>query len=289
MTPAMGRPTRRAALMLLLAIAAARPAQAQTATGFSEAAVRGDRRFTSYAYAHELGSGIYDFDGRTLQVYRLPFSKRLREPQATRPGLRLTLPLTLGFLDFEPRDVIETGLPQQIDSISFVPGIEFEFALERGWSVLPYAKLGATVNDASEVTATIAGAGVSGHRDFALGDADAHYAAEALWSGIDYRASLADDSFVRVRNGLELRRALGPAVGGRRLVAGGFAILDLNVDPPSGPVTQLDVPRAQAELGIVLGLQPRAQIGRVPLPRIGLSYRIAGDLSGWRIVFGEPF
>lgn len=279
----------RAAPALLLVLWAAGPTQAQSTAGFSAQTVKADRRFTSYAYAHELGSGIYDFDGRTLQVYRLPFAKQLREPQGKHPGVRLTLPLTLGFLDFEPLDVIETGLPEQIDSLSFVPGIELEFVLERGWRVLPYLKLGATVNDAADVTATIAGAGLSGRREFRVGNAEARYAAEALWSGIDYEDSLADDSFVRVRNGLELRRVLGPTLGGRRLEAGGFAILDLNVDPPSGPVTQLEVPRAQAEIGVVLGLQPRARIGRVPLPRIGLSYRVAGDLSGWRIVLGEPF
>jgi len=42
------------------------------AVDFTEAEVRADKRFTTYAYAHEFGSGVYDFNGRNLQVYGLP-------------------------------------------------------------------------------------------------------------------------------------------------------------------------------------------------------------------------
>ena len=95
----------------------------------ADAATRADLRFTNYAFAHEFGSGVYDFNGRTLQVYGLPFGWTAVEPGQDQAGLRLRLPVTLGFLDFHAADVIETGLPDRVDSVSFVPGVEFAFVV----------------------------------------------------------------------------------------------------------------------------------------------------------------
>lgn len=99
-----------AALSLLAMSAVA--AHAASPTSLTGAQVRADKQFTTYAFAHEFGSGVYDFNGRTLQVYGLPLAWTLREGEAARPGLRLRLPVTLGFLDFEPKDVLDTGLPE---------------------------------------------------------------------------------------------------------------------------------------------------------------------------------
>jgi len=73
----------------------------------------------NFAFAHRLGTGVYEISGRTVQVYSLPFEWRLRERgvaedgtdgadsadgregRAGRAGLTLTLPVTLGFFDFK--------------------------------------------------------------------------------------------------------------------------------------------------------------------------------------------
>ena len=46
----------------------------------------------NFAYAHRLGTGIYEISGRTVQVYSLPFERRLRERDDEHAGLVLTLP-----------------------------------------------------------------------------------------------------------------------------------------------------------------------------------------------------
>src|SRR5207342_3237408 len=94
-----------------------------------EALRASEEQLVNYAYATALGSGVYDIAGRTLQIYRLPFGYTFSEPSGKRPGVRLTLPLTVGFIDFEARDVIDTGLPENLDSMSFVPGVQLDFAL----------------------------------------------------------------------------------------------------------------------------------------------------------------
>jgi hypothetical protein len=112
----------------------------------------------SYVFASELGSGIYDLSGRSLQVYRFAPDWRLQETSASMPGVRLVAPLTFGFLDFNPVDVIGNGLPTHIDSFSITPGIELEFPVRDGWLLIPYLRAGASV----------ASGGVYGIADFLL-------------------------------------------------------------------------------------------------------------------------
>jgi hypothetical protein len=286
-------PKARAAVsarMLAFALACAGPSShAAPAVDFTAAEVRADQQFTTYAYAHEFGSGVYDFNGRTLQVYGLPFGWTAREPDERGPGLRLRLPVTLGFLDFKPADVISTGLPEGVDSVSFVPGIELAFTAGEHWRLLPYVQAGATVADQSEVDTVLYGAGLRAERSFAADAFAGLYAGEAIYSGVDYNGDLPSDDFVRLRNSVEFRKGTGRSLAGREVEYGIFTVLDAYLDPPTGPATGLDVPEVQLEAGVVLGTRPGWRLWRVPMPRVGLSYRFAGDLSSVRFVLGAPF
>ena len=90
------------------------------ATDLTPAQTRADKQFSTYVFAHEFGSGVYDYSGRTLQVYGLPFGWNVAAANGAQPGVRLKLPVTVGFLDFQPTDVIHTGLRNAwIRSVSF--------------------------------------------------------------------------------------------------------------------------------------------------------------------------
>ena len=90
------------------------------AAATQQAAVRSS---INYVFATDLGSGVYDFDGRTLQVYRLTYSKQLRETGADHVGVRFELPATVGFFDFDPLDVLSNGMT--ISTSSWVRGSNF--------------------------------------------------------------------------------------------------------------------------------------------------------------------
>ena len=169
----------------------------------ADATTRADQRFTSYAFAHEFGSGIYDFNGRTLQVYSLPMGWNVIEPGKDQTGLRLRLPVTLGFLDFKPADVIESGLPDRADSVSFVPGVELNFVAGR-WRLLPYVQAGLSTASRSNVESDLFGTGIRAERNFAAGNFAGLYAAAATYSHVSYRGdgALPDDDFMRLRNGV---------------------------------------------------------------------------------------
>ena len=60
----------------------------------------------SYVFATDLGSGVYELDGRTLQIYRLTYTHAWREPTPEKFGVSFDLPVTAGFFDFTPIDVV---------------------------------------------------------------------------------------------------------------------------------------------------------------------------------------
>ena len=256
---------------------------------YSRAEQRADQQFATYGFAHEFGSGVYDFQGRTLQVYTLPIGWTAREVSAGKPGLRLKLPVTLGFLDFQTSDVVSTGLPEAVDSISFVPGIEFRFELPHDWTLAPYVQAGASVADERDAETRLFGAGLRAERAFEAEGHPGFYASELIYSGVHYRGDLANDDLVRLRNGVHVNRMLEQHVGGRPLQLGLFTFVDVFLDPPTGPATGIDVPTVQIEAGLVLGTSPAFEIWGLPVPRVGLSYRFAGDLSTLRLVVGAPF
>lgn len=262
---------------------------ADAAGGFTQAETRADQQFATYGFAHELGSGVYDLAGRTLQVYTLPFAWTFREAGQDGPGLRLRLPVTLGFLDFRTSDVVNIGLPDSVDSVSFVPGVEGEIAMGPHWVLRPYIQAGASRGDDPDVDALLYGAGARAEREFTLSRHAAGYASELIYSGARYAGDLPDDDLLRWRNGVELRAGTGHFVGGREMEVAWFGFADWYPDPPTGPKTQVDAPPVQLEAGVMLGLRPMPRVLRVSMPRLGLSYRYAGDLSTVRLVIGAPF
>jgi hypothetical protein len=87
---------------------------------------RSEEAVINFGFATQLGSGIYSVSGRTLQVYRLPFGYTLPAEDDARIRPRLTLPVSIGFVDFKPRDVVDSGLPEGLDTVSIVPGIALD-------------------------------------------------------------------------------------------------------------------------------------------------------------------
>ena len=45
----------------------------------------------------------------------------------------------------------------------------------------------------------------------------------------------------------------------------------------------------QYEVGVTFGTRPSIKLWKIPLPRLGLSYRFGEDLSAIRLIFGSPF
>lgn len=257
-----------AALALILAAAAAPAADLPTLR-------REELVSASYAFAHELGSGVYESGGHAMQIYRIPL-------QFEQDGWRLTLPVTVGLLDFRSTDVLQLELPSGIGSVSLVPGIEMDLHPAPNWTVTPFAKAGYTRSSRQAPDAIQAGAGLRSRVSFAVGDL---YTELNLAKAV-LRGDALDDHFLRLRNGVE--RVLPPFnASGWRWAP--WVQVDTYLHAPRSPASGLPAQTVQTTVGVSLFRQPPPQLWRMDLPAVGLAYRIAGDQSGWYLAFGRPF
>lgn len=242
----------------------------------------------SYVFATDLGSGVYDLDGRTLQIYRLTYTKELREATPQEFGLRFDLPVTFGFFDFSPVDVISRGLPSRIDSFAAVPGVELDYLLRGDWHLVPYARAGFSVASSS-VDGWLFGTGLRLERTREFHGWDSLVRSEIAYAGVNYRHDVPDDRFVRLRQGVDLTRPLRWTPGTRAVELGLYAIFDVIVDSPAAPQAGGRNYPMQAEFGFTFSTRPRYRLWRFDAPRLGFGYRLAGELSAWRFVIGAPF
>ena len=242
----------------------------------------------SYVFATDLGSGVYELGGRTLQIYRLTYSKSLRAATRDHPGVAFDLPLTFGFFDFNPVDVISHGIPTRVDSFATLPGLQLDYLLRDDWHLKPYARAGFSVASSS-VDGWLWGTGLQLEHRARFQDWDGFARSELAVAGVNYRHDLPNDRFVRLRQGFDFTRGLRWKLGERAIELGLYGIFDVIVDSPAAPLAGDRNYPMQAEFGFTFSSRPRCRLWRFDAPRLGFGYRLAGELSAWRLVIGAPF
>jgi hypothetical protein len=268
----------------LVVLAAGLPAWAAPALTRNEQAV------INFGFATQLGSGIYTLSGRTLQVYRIPFGYTLPADEDARVRTRLTLPVTFGLLDFKPGDVLDTGLPEDLDALSIVPGVALDVAVTEDWQLEPFAEAGIARDAASEIDQRVYSAGLRSRVDFTYGDTDWEAYQELVHVAVEQKTLDTSDDFTRLRIGLSGRRPFATAFEGKRPDFLAYGFLEVFTDPPAGPAdTEGEGGGLQMEVGITFGATEPLRLWRVPLPRVGLGYRFGNGLSVFRVVFGSPY
>lgn len=242
----------------------------------------------NHAFATELGTGVYDIGGQSIFVVRVVPRHELREPDGKHPGFRLVAPLAAGAFDFNPFDSIEADVPDRIDSFSLMPGVEFDFPRGNGWMLTPWVRAGASFSS-GQSDGLLFGAGTrlrwSGERE----GIQMERLHELVLAAVDYRGDIPADRFLRMRNAVDLRSETVRITPNRRLLAGVYVIADIVTDAPEVPHEVGQQSMMQVELGLTFNTEPRPRVGAWRWPRLGVGYRMAGDFSGWRIVFGAPF
>jgi len=250
-----------------------------------------DTQYANFAFASEVGSGVYEISGSVITVYTFEpyYTLRSAQPHGGRPGIRLIFPFTVGFFNFQTKDLVHLQLPNSIGALSFEPGVELDYWINDVWDIYPYVKAGGTVASSSDANAVIWGAGVRSDFRFEALESAGLWRAQLAYAGAHYQGDVPNESFTRLRNGAELRRTLNLTWHSRALQVAPYGIADVYFAAPSGPASGISPRTFQYEVGLMLGVSPRWEIYGVPMPRLGLGWREAGVLSGWRLVLGDPF
>jgi len=247
-----------------------------------------EQNVVNFAFATQLGSGIYSVSGRTLQIYRLPFGHTIRTTDEGAFGIELTLPVTLGFFDFELQDIDDGELPTSVDSLGFVPGLTLVFDLQPDWTLEPYVEAG--IARAADVSAhaNVYAVGVASLYEFDGQGFDWLLRNDLVLAGVELRGTSGSDRMARLQTVLTASRPFARDSDVDYLV---YALNEYYVDQPGGPVdSAVQGGRSmQYEVGITLGWRETRHVWNIPLPRVGVGYRFGSNLDVFRIVFGAPF
>jgi hypothetical protein len=244
----------------------------------------------NFAFASQLGAGVYAVNGRSVQIYRLPFHWELRPPTEDRVGLDITLPVTLGFYGYQVQDVVTEGLPGSVDTYSFLPGLEVSRLFGPQWRLATFADVGIAAVHGESGRNLIYDAGFRARYDFRLGQFRARYGAELLYAASQVPDQV-KDSMTRLSNGIDLLRNTAMSMRGETVDFGPYLLnewfLKRPTPPSSSPGPPMDA--VQWEVGITIGTVQPSYLWKIPIPRIGLGYRFGSDLSVVRLVFGSAF
>lgn len=236
-------------------------------------------------YATTFGTGVYKIGDRTVTMLRLPFEREWREAEDDTWGVRLKLPVTLGFQTLS--NAFEDVLNRNVATVSVMPGIEFEKELQPNWWVKPTASYGAAQDLLSGARSTLYEVGVRSlwsrafyRVDFSLGNA-LLYAGNVTQDGLTQHLGVFSTgfNFLLPAGGVFLDRAAN--VGVHFVHYAFFNRIDFLVDETSRrSVSQ------QYEFAMTVGTYRPIQLMGFELQRIGIGVRLGEGLTAIRLVTG---
>jgi len=246
----------------------------------------------NYAFASQLGSGIYRVADQTVQMYRLTLSRQLRPTDDGRTGLMLRAPLAFGFYNFELGDILDGIIPDQVGTISLVPMLEFEKLVRHNWWLIPYGAAGGGYDFSVDRFNPIFSVGLRSLFHAEGGGGTWRLGNRLFYTGYTDENFTVEDDFSMLESGLEWRRGTGWRPGSNQMDVAPFVanylylisprLFDINETQP----VEL---RTEWELGVTVGMVERWHILGIGLPRMGLSYRFGSGADAIRVVFGNAF
>jgi hypothetical protein len=242
----------------------------------------------NWAFASHLGTGIYTASGRTVQVYTIPLSYTYRSIEDNKWGLKVKFPISLGFYDFESKDIVETGLPTDVSTMSILPGVEFEYPIRSNWSLIPFANLGMGRNFSRSGFTYIYSTGIKSLVIFPWKFFEWRFGNQLLYAGYTTPEVDVTESFTTFETGLDMRHPLEFTVRGHptdfSIYFVNYLYADLELARSLRKSLKVDI---QNEFGFTVGTS--SEFWWSKNPRIGLGYRFGPQFYAVRIVFGMPF
>ncbi len=119
-----------------------------------------DANVINWYYATMFGTGYYKVGDARVGIIQIPFSytfKTTREKQDSY-GIKLLVPVSAGFHSFDFNELVD--LPNNVATLSVVPGIELEYLVNESWVLKPYVNAGVGEEFTQKIWSWIYGAGI---------------------------------------------------------------------------------------------------------------------------------
>jgi hypothetical protein len=279
-----------AVLIVCRGLLSAAPAQAQTTPSpvVLQQSQNIDHLFNWY-YASVYGTGYYKIGEESVAVVRLPFAHTLRQATDDQWGLRLTLPVSGAFADFDLRE-FDLGRVSTA-GMSFVPGLEVVIPLSPAWTVKPFASLGMGRDFHHDSNALIYSVGATTVYQQPISDSVlSALGGKLVYAG--YQSGGERSILGALAIGGDLGFPLAMEISGRQAILGTTLIGTVyfnNLDflMPGSPREEVS---HEVEVALTLGARRPFEVLGIGFDRFGLGYRWGSDgLRGVRLVGSFPF
>ena len=244
---------------------------------------------TSFAFASYLGTGFYTTSGQNVFVLQMPFDHVIKEKTDTEAGWVLKLPITIGFINFE--DTILEDLPEldDVGTITFLPGIEYQHPVTPNWTLIPFADYGFARELDNTSNVLIVGAGIKSYYNVHFDKAMFTLGNRFLYARERSKLSSSDADYSLIETGLNYRVTSNYFFAEDQLYSNLYYI---NFYYPNNLVFFEQTPNPirvgiEHEVGITFSNLPDFLF--FEKPQIGVGVRFGNDLKVYRLVFGAPF
>ncbi len=247
-----------------------------------------------FAYANYLGSGVYRATGQDASLISMPFSYDLGKKNKTSYSIRL--PVSVGFFDFELADIPNLELPNEVGTLTFTPGLAFNYQFNQDWLIESYVDLGYGRNLTTDKGVTITSAGLSALYHFKLNEIDSIWANRVYYANYDGNGYDSQDSYAAIQTGIDSGFPLQYQLLGYRFQPRVFATVFwyfTEVDFLMPRTRDFDVAENvtltnSLELGFTMKFEQTIGYDWAGIERLGLSYRYSKSFSAFRLLFSFP-
>jgi len=260
----------------------------------ADAELSEDNLEVSYIYAAVLGTGTYRIKDRRITMIRVPFSRALQKPTEESAGWKLLLPVVAGYDDLSnvDSDWVDALLPDKLVTLTFLPGIEYQYPVTPEWMLKPFVQAGAGRDFKSNETIYMAHLGIRSLSLFDIGDKWVLRWGNTLRWAAEHQVDSGDRLNLSIfETGLDVRRDLPIKFLERSTDMGAYYVFQRLT--PRWRSSEAPDYRADAtslhEFGLSVGLKrPRKIIG-MDFQRLRVGYKTGGSFRGWTIGTEFPF
>ena len=243
----------------------------------------------SFLYAPILGTGYYKAGAETTFVLKLAAGNALNEV-ASEYRHRFLLPVTLGVRKTDFDTILENGLPDELHSISVMPGLAWDFRPSPSWVVVPSAQLGLARDFDVSTTAAIYAANLRSVGQWEINENTLSWGNRIRAVGQHNFDLNKEQGFVLLETGLNWEFANRMSFGDQEASIGVYTQLqaylpELGIRGFSGE--RIDT-KGLIHLGVSLNLKkPRRFLG-FPFRRLGIALVRGDDLKAISLNLGFP-
>lgn len=271
--------------MILSVIAALSCLLTKTAIAAEESAFG----ITSFAFASYLGTGFYTTSGQDVFVIQLPFEYTIKEKTNTEAGLLLKLPLTFGLINVENIDTENLPDLNNVTTLTFLPGIEYQYPVTQNWTITPFTDIGLARDFNNSTNVLVTGIGIKSYYNIPIYSALLSLGNRFLYARERSENARNDSDYSLLETGLNYRVTSDFSHDNGVMFSNLYYI---NFYYPNNLVflegTQNPVRVGiEHEVGITFSNIPDFLL--FEKSQFGIGIRFGNNVNVFRIVFGTPF